>query len=124
MLEKTDEAAGAILEAIREVTPEVAEQAVGYYQAIEIGWLVALGTVALITLIVGVRSYLVVRQKGWMDYPNMTNHGVCVVISGIVGGIILLVCGGIASDLVCTFVAPDYYAAECVVELGRKAIGK
>ena len=124
MLEKTDKQAGAILEAIRDVTPEVAEQAVAYYRAVEIGWLVGLGSLVLIALIVGVRSYLHVRRDGWEDNRHtMTNHGYCAIISGIVAGILLLICVTIASDLACIVYAPDYYAADCVVELGRKAVG-
>ena len=124
MLEKTDEQFGAILESIREVSPKVVEQAVGYYQVVDTVWIGFFGTVALLALIVGVRSYRVARRDGWRDCSSMSDHGVCVVISSLIASIASFICVCIAADLVCIYIAPDYYAAECVVELGRKAIGQ
>lgn len=124
MLEKTDEQADAILEAIRNVTPEVAEQAVAYYRAVEIGWLGIIGSVMLAALIICFKHWLVARREGWDDCGTITGHGIIVIISGIVAGIALLICACIAGDLACIFYAPDYYAAECLIELGKSALSK
>ena len=115
MLDKTDEAAGAILDAIREVTPGVAEQAVAYWQVVDMVWLGIFGTVMLISTIIAV---------WWWFREGCGGDLVWTVIGSIVACVALFICTCLACDLAKTYYAPDYYAAECMIDLSRKALGK
>lgn len=126
MLEKTDEQVGTILESIRNVTPEVVEQAVAYWRILDTVWLGIVGSVALIALIVCFRCWRIANRDGWSDSVTgeITGHGVAYLVFVFVGGIALLICAPIACDLAKICIAPDYYAVECIVEMGHEALGK
>jgi len=120
VLPETDKAAGAILEAIREVSPEVVEQAVTYYRIYHSVWLVAL--IPLIGVLVWLMRYCVRTAGVSVAYP--TEWRACALFIGFVT---LAACAcwiNTGCDLAKTYYAPDYYAAECMIELGRKALGK
>jgi hypothetical protein len=102
-----------------------------YYRVVDIAWLGIIGSIVLVALTVGVRCYRVVHQEGWygcsgiLAHGNvMSGHGVWAIISGIIAGIGLIICACMMGDLACAHFAPDYYAADCMIELGRKALGK
>lgn len=113
----TDQEVGAVLKAIREAAPGVIEQAVTYYQFLFSAWLGAMLLVAGISTVVFWQC-----RKRWDDY-NADSHHFATVISVIVGCIAFLFSAGFATQLVKISIAPDYFAAECVVDLGRKALG-
>ncbi len=116
VLPETDKQVGAILEAIREVSPEVAEQAVMHYRIVDSVWLVVLLTV--VGVLVGVFSWHV---KRWGDGDG---YQVGATISAIFACVFFAVCVAISTDLATTYYAPDYYAAECMIQLAKSGLGK
>ena len=117
---ETDKQVGTILESIQTVTPEVAEEAVMYYRVMNSVWLVILVVVAVVAALVFRHCWKRREESGSINFPVYSLGAVC---SGIVGFFALLVCVGCATGLVHSFIAPRHYAAECIVELGRKAFG-
>ncbi len=113
----TDQEVSAVLKAIREAAPGVIEQAVTYYQFLFSAWLGAMLLVAGISTVVFWQC-----RKRWGDY-NADSHRAAAVVSVIVGCIALLISAGVATQLVKISIAPDYFAAECITELGHKALG-
>jgi len=114
--EKTDEQVGAILEAIREQAPEVAEQAVTYYQIADMIGLAVVGGIALVATIIAVVSF--VRWR--MDDCRITDDLACPIIAGLIGCVFWLGCLIPGLDLVKINHAPDYYAAECMVDMAKQ----
>jgi hypothetical protein len=119
---ETDKAVSQILEAIQTITPEVAEQAVAYYRFTDMVWFVIWAMIAVVAAKIGGRCLTVVLRDGWYVYDTITGSGVATIVSACVSGIAWLVCVGLACDLVATYIAPDYYAADCMVDLVRKVL--
>jgi len=117
---ETDKQVGTILESIQAVTPEVAEQAVMYYRVVNSAWIVILVVMAVV---LALTCRWCVKKA---PLANCADEGAWIVgalISGVVAIGCLLGCAGLASDLIHSFIAPQHYAAECIMELGRKAFG-
>jgi hypothetical protein len=95
-------------------------QAVTYYQVLCSVWLV------LLALLVGVAVWSV-RRCLWgreeCDYGDQGLWGVGVFVSGVVGCLAFLGWFDVAACLARSCYAPDYFAAEILAELGRKALG-
>jgi hypothetical protein len=117
---ETDKQVGAILERIQAVTPEVAEQAVVYYQVMNSVWLVILAVVAVVALIICHRC---VKAAICASYVSQGLWNAGAVGTGVVTFSCLLGCAALVNGLVHSLIAPQHYAAECVIELGRKAFG-
>jgi hypothetical protein len=115
VLPETDKQVGAILEAIREVSPEVAEQAVIHCRIVGSVWL------AVLLSVVGV----LVAAFCWYAkrWDESDGHQVGAVITAIFACLFFAVCVNISTDLASAYYAPDYYAAECMIELARSALG-
>ena len=117
---ETDKQVGTILESIQAVTPEVAEEAVMYYQVMNSAWLVILVVVVVVAALTCRWCW---KKAKTISYDN---EGPCLfgaAIAGWVGIAALGTCMAVATDLVHSFIAPQHYAAECIMELGRKAFG-
>ena len=116
VLPETDKQVGAILEAIREVSPQVVEQAVVYHRVANTMWL------AVMFLTVGV--LIGVWRWGAKQWDESDGHQMCAVFSAGFACLLFVVCINVGLDLAATYFAPDYYAAECMIELARSALGK
>jgi uncharacterized membrane protein len=97
-----------ILQAVKEVTPEVAAQAVAYGRWCNVCWLV-------FALIGGLLAALVAR----LCYKNWDWNA--YVPPAIISGIVLAICSliGVCStgDLIGSYIAPDYFAVEAVIDM-------
>ena len=116
VLPETDKQVGAILEAIREVSPQVVEQAVTYCRILNSVWLVVL--LLLVGALIGMCRWCAKRRAG--DDGYITG----AIVSAILACVFFAGCISVSMDLVKTYYAPDYYAAECMIELARSALGK
>jgi hypothetical protein len=103
------------------VAPEVAEQAVLYNRFLMVAWAVIM---VLVVMLAGVMLRYYRKQWGAADhYENCDGYAAGAYISGVVGGGACFIFTILVVNLVSTYIAPDYYAADCMVELGRKALG-
>jgi len=116
MLDATDKEVGAILESVRNAAPGVIEQAVAYYWVTYSVWLGVFLAVTVVSLFLCKRWF---RRWGESD-----SYEICAVVAAIVGACAALISIALAVELGRMYFAPDYYAAECMAELGRKALGK
>ena len=116
VLPETDKQVGAILEAIREVSPQVVEQAVTYYQIFDSVWLVIL--LLLVGVLIGTCRWCAKRRVG--DDGYMTG----AIVSAGLACVFSVACVSVGCDLAKTYCAPDYYAAERMIELARSGLGK
>ncbi len=110
----TDEQIGSILETIQASAPELSAQAVAYYRVADIGWLAF--TVPL-TGILLTFCYRWAKEWGESDYETGA------VLSGLFALASFIVSLALAGDLVKSYVATDYYAAECIARLMGKVLG-
>ena len=97
-----------ILQAVKEVTPEVAAQAVAYGRWCNVCWMA-------FALIGGLLAALVAR----LCYKNW-DRDCCVVpanISGVVLAISLLMTISNVGDLIGSYIAPDYFAVEAIIDM-------
>jgi len=115
-MNETDKAVSGILQDLQEVTPEVAAQAVAYWRMVDAIWLGILGTVVLICTVLTLWAL----RMGKMRSYNRDGYDTTAIISGIVGALALLVGCVVAIDLVKTYVATDYYAAQCILSLAGR----
>ena len=116
VLPETDKQVGAILEAIRDVSPEVIEQAVMYHRICYSVWLVVL--IPFIGVLIWLARYC---AKRWDESDGYSISAVIlgIVVFGFSVGYI-----GTACRLAKTYYAPDYFAAECMIKLGRAGLGR
>ena len=97
-----------ILRAVQEVTPEIASQAVSYGRWCNVCWIA-------FALVVSFLASRAIRLccKHWDEHDY--------VVPAIISGIVLAICAliGICSmgDLVGSFIAPDYFAAEAIIDM-------
>jgi uncharacterized membrane protein YgdD (TMEM256/DUF423 family) len=117
---ETDKQVGTILESIQAVTPEVAEEAVMYYRVMNSAWLVIL---VVVILVAGFLLRLCMKKAPCFDYATEGIWPLGTLLSGLVVFFGSLACIALANDLVHSFIAPQHYAAECIMELGGKAFG-
>jgi hypothetical protein len=117
---ETDKQVGTILESIQAATPEVAEQAVMYYRVMNSAWLVILIVVVMVAALMFRYCWRRREKVASIDFPA---YSLGAMGSGIVGFFTLAACAGLANDLIHSFIAPQHYAAECIIELGGKAFG-
>ncbi len=97
-----------ILRAVREVTPEVAAQAVAYGRWCNVCWMVA-------AILTGTAAAVVAR----VCYKNWDGDA-CVppaIISGVVLAICLLISICSTGDLIGSYIAPDYFAVEAIIDM-------
>jgi hypothetical protein len=118
---ETDKQVGTILESIQAVTPEVAEQAVMYYRVMDSVWIVILAVVVVVAALIC--RWCVKRGNSVEHTGSEGDLSAGALVSGIVSFVCSLVCVGFANDLIHSFIAPQHYAAECIIELGGKAFG-
>lgn len=125
MLDKTDKQVGAILEAIQGAAPGVLEQAVTYWRFAYSAWIV--GFLLIVGLCAAVFFWCLKKQREFRAHNLCTVNCIDYVGGGYFAGVISCVAlSGAVIAAVCliqTYIAPDYFAAECAVELGRKALG-
>jgi hypothetical protein len=117
---ETDKQVGTILESIQAVAPEVAEEAVMYYRVMNSAWLVILVVIVVVAAILLRRS---LRGFESASFDGEPLYVAAALISGLVIVFGSAGCVGLANDLIHSFIAPQHYAAECIIELGRKAFG-
>ena len=97
-----------ILRAVKEVTPEVAAQAVAYGRWCNVCWMV-------FALVLSVVAAFVARicYKEW--------DGDTCVGPAVISGLVLAICAviGICStgDLIGSYIAPDYFAVEAIIHM-------
>ena len=117
---ETDKQIGTILESIQAVTPEVIEEAVLYYRVMNSVWLVILAVVAVVAALVFCYCW---KRREKIGSPNFPAYFLGAVGSGFVSFLALVACVDLARALAHSFIAPQHYAAECIMELSRKAFG-
>jgi hypothetical protein len=117
---ETDKQVGTILESIQAVTPEVAEEAVMYYRVMDSVWIVILVVVAVV---LALTCRWCVKKYHYVEYVDQGPWLIGAILSGIVAVAAVAGCVDLAVDLAHSFIAPQHYAAECIVELGSKAFG-
>jgi uncharacterized membrane protein len=121
VLPETDKQVGAILEAIREVSPQVVEQAVTYYRVLDAVWLVAL--LLFVGVLVRLTRFCIKKAEEREKYYDAAGWWICTWVVGIVACVFSAGCICVAGDLLKAHYAPDYYAAECLIDLARSALG-
>jgi len=99
-----------IMQAIQEVTPEVAAQAVAYGRWCNVCWMFF----ALILGLVAAKAarYCVVQWDGG-DYVGPA------IASGVVLAVALLISVCATGDLIGSYIAPDYFAVDAVLDMVR-----
>jgi len=101
-----------IMQAIQEVTPEVAAQAVAYGRWCNICWM-------LFALVGGFLAARAARycQSHWNDAgSDYVGPAIC---SGVVLAICWLISVCAVGDLIGSYIAPDYFAVDAVLDMVR-----
>ncbi len=102
-----------ILEAVKEATPEVAAQAVAYGRWCNVCWLVS--------AIIG--SWFAARACNFChthwDEKDYVGHA---ILAGVVLAICLLISVCSIGNLIGSYIAPDYFAADAVIRLFRLGV--
>jgi len=99
-----------ILEAVQEATPEIAAQAVACERLMNSVWIM----VGLVGITVGSTVYRWL-WKHWDEKDYLSP----AILFGFILGFSLLATTCATGDLIGSYIAPDYYAAEAVVRLLR-----
>lgn len=102
-----------ILDAIQEVTPEIATQAVAYGRLVSSVWIAAGLIVAMLAATICCWCW---KHWGERDYLGLA------ILSGCLFAISLLAIVCATGDLIGSYIAPDYYAAEAIVRLFRLGV--
>ena len=99
-----------MLQAIQEVTPEVAAQAVAYGRWCNVCWM-------LFALVGGFIAAKAARycQDHW-DGGDYVGPAIC---SGVILAICLLISVCAVGDLIGSYIAPDYFAVDAVLDMVR-----
>lgn len=100
-----------ILQAVQEVTPEIASQAIVYGQWCNVCWIV-------FAIILGLAAALVAR---FCRTQLNNSTGMDCVLLAIAYGITLMICLLISvcniGNLVGSYIAPDYYAVQAIIDM-------
>ena len=102
-----------ILQAVQEVTPEIASQAVTYGRWVNIAWL----GVLLIVIAIAIKVFFYCKKHLIdVDFVGPAIFSSFVITLALLAGL------AIATDLIGSYIAPDYYAAEAVIRMFRLGV--